>query len=193
MDIDDQYRYGTLSKGPSKDDNIYDSEEYLGIRFRLNNTFNLLSGSTYLIDCYRPGCINAEWDKGTNINNAHYIKSTKTDGTDSIKVELTVPKLNIENDNILNKHTYRTVYNTFTSDSTYLHYKDDHKHNDNDHDHDHKNNLSIYYNPFSSFNIVTGVLTPSLEKDLVIPIFFAIKPQRISLLLYFNFHINPRC
>jgi hypothetical protein len=112
-DNSDPYHYGTLI---NKDGMHCGSEEYLGIRFKLNSTFNLNNGSTYLIDTYTPGALSTKWHRGKTEIHSHHLEYVSVD--ENVNISLDDAELN----NIINVNSYRNVYNAFTNESIHFQY-----------------------------------------------------------------------
>merc|ERR1712224_956656 len=110
---------------------VFDCEMKLGVRFKLGSTFNIETGSTYLIDSMTNGVPTAVW-------NDTFLRTSGTAVDGSIDLSLTQPTKGDDNVDTITKLVYRESYDTFTKDSTYLHYKNNDESNNED-------DLTVYY------------------------------------------------
>ena len=132
-DITDGLRY------QEPDNSVFECERKLGIKFKLGTSFNLDTGSTYLVDSITNGIPTAKW-------NNTFLRTSGSMVDGSIDISLSQPHIGDENVDKLTKLLYRNSYDTFTKDSTYLHYRNNDPEDDSSND-----DLTIYYNPYSSY------------------------------------------
>ena len=165
-EISDYFTYGTLNKyKPNTTEEpgnpVFDCEKKMGVRFKLGSTFNVETGSTYLIDSMTNGVPTAVW-------NDTFLRTSGTAVDGSIDLSLTQPTKGDDNVDTITKLVYRESYDTFTTDSTYLHYKN------NDGESNNEDDLTVYYNPYDSYNLENTdkkyeLNIPDITKDENLP------------------------